>query len=163
MLGIQDNPGLAKDVQRRLFPLPKGGLMSDTIATPENATTAAESDEAGAGTPRLRVAERNQIEFRACCWNDLLADDHEARTAWEYAKSVDRSPLLAAIKAVEGRPGHPPIDPRILIALWLYATLRGIGSVRELARRCETDLPFQWICGGVSVNYHTLADFRVAL
>jgi len=131
-------------------------------AMPEDATTAPAADEAGAGTPRLRVAERNQVEFRACCWNDLLPDDHEARTAWAYAESFDRSPLLAAIKAVEGRPGHPPIDPRILIALWLYATLRGIGSARELARRCETDLPFQWICGGVSVNYHTLADFRVA-
>jgi hypothetical protein len=49
-----------------------------------------------------------------------------------------------------------------MLALWLYATLRGVGSARELARRCETDLPFQWICGGVSVNYHTLADFRTA-
>jgi transposase len=162
MLGIQDNSGLAKDGQRRLFPLPEGELMSDTITATENASTAAESDDAGAGTPRLRVAERDQVAFRACCWNDLLSNDHEARTVWEYVQSLDRTPLLAAIKAVEGRPGHPPIDPRILIALWLYATLRGIGSARELARRCETDLPFQWICGGVSVNYHTLSDFRVA-
>ena len=130
--------------------------MSEAIAAPEEGT------EAGVGTPRLRVVERDQIEFRACCWNDLLTEDHEARIVWEYVKSLDRTPLLAAIKAVEGRPGHPPIDPRILIALWLYATLRGIGSARELARRCESDLPFQWICGGVSVNHHTLADFRVA-
>jgi len=170
MLGIQDNSGLARDVQRCLFPLPEGGPMSNRITARGEAITAPEetvapavtADDVGAGTPRLRVAEREQVEFRACCWNDLLSDDHEARTAWEYAKSFDRSPLLAAIKAVEGRPGHPPIDPRILIALWLYATLRGIGSARELARRCQTDLPFQWICGGVSVNYHTLADFRVA-
>jgi transposase len=114
------------------------------------------------GTPRLRVAERTQIKYRECCWNDLLTVDHEARTVWQYVKSLDLTPLLAPIKAVEGRPGHPPIDPRIPAALWLYAVLRGVGSARELARRCETDLPFQWICGDVSVNYHTLADFRVA-
>lgn len=124
------------------------------------ASTAA--GDGGSGTPRLRVAERRQIEFRACCWDDLLSDDHEARMVWQYVVSLDLTPLLAAIKAVEGRPGHPPIDPRILAALWLYGTLRGIGSGRELARRCEADLPFQWICGGVSVNHHTLADFRVA-
>src|SRR3989304_5540805 len=135
MLGIQDNPGLAKDVQRCLFPLPEGGPMSNTITasadattaheTPADATTAPAADEAGTGTLRVRGAERKQGGVRACCWDDLLPDDHEARTAWEYAKSFDRTPLLAAIKAVEGRPGHPPIDPRILIALWLYATLRG--------------------------------------
>lgn len=112
------------------------------------------------GTPRLRAANRQQIEFRACCWNDLLPEDHQARIVWQYVLGLDLSPLLRRIKSVEHRPGHPPIDPRIMLALWLYATLRGVGAARELARRCETDLPFQWICGGVSVNYHTLADFR---
>src|SRR3989442_5833794 len=50
------------------------------------------------------------------------------------------------------------------MTLWLYATLRGVGSARELDRRCDPDtgeVPFQWICGGVTLNYHTLADFRV--
>lgn len=135
--------------QRLLFPLPQGEAMPVTD----------ESEEVG-GTPRLRVANREQIEFRSCCWNDLLPEDHQARIVWEYVQGLDLSPLLLPIKAVEHRPGHPSIDPRILMALWLYATLRGVGSARELARRCETDLPFQWICGGVSVNYHTLADFR---
>ena len=62
--------------------------------------------------------------------------------------------LVAAAAAMEA--------PAILTALWLYATLRGIGSARELDRRCgeKGEVPFQWICGGVSVNYHTLSDFR---
>jgi transposase len=162
MLGFQDEPGLARGVQRRLFPLCEGGPMAEFGVDADPSRVAEENAEPWVGRPRLRVPERNQVEFRACCWNDLLPFDHEARTVWEYVKSLDLTPLLASIKAVEGRPGHPPIDPRILVALWLYATLRGIGSARELARRCETDLPFQWICGGVSVNYHTLADVRVA-
>jgi len=117
--------------------------------------------DSGGGTPRLRTANREQIEYRACAWNDLLPDDHQARIVWNYVVGLDLSPLRKQIKAVEGRPGHPPIDPRILMALWLYATLRGVGAARELARRCQDDLPFQWICGGVSVNHHTLSDFRV--
>jgi hypothetical protein len=71
---------------------------------------------------------------------------------------------VEAIRAVEGHAGAPPADPRILVALWLYATVRSIGSARELARRCDPqqgEVPFQWICGGVSMNHHTLSDFRV--
>jgi transposase len=141
--------------QRRLFSLPHGGPVSDTSLT--------ESDNAP-GSPRLKVPNREQIEFRACCWNDLLPADHQARVVWAYVKQLDLSGLYQSIKAVERRPGQPPIDPAILMALWLYATLRGIGSARELARRCgpRGEIPFQWICGGVSVNYHTLSDFRTA-
>jgi transposase len=102
------------------------------------------------------------VEWRDCCWDDLLVEDHQARVVWDFVCSLDLSALYGRIKAVEGRPGQPPIEPRILMTLWLYATLRGIGSARELDRRCQTDLPYQWICGGVSVNYHTLADFRTA-
>jgi transposase len=114
------------------------------------------------GTPRLRRANRRQVEFRACAWNDLLPDGHSARVAWQFAEGLDLSPLLMRIKSVEGQPGTPPIDPRILTTLWLYATLRGVGSARELDRRCgeHGEVPFQWICGGVSVNHHTLSDFR---
>jgi transposase len=143
------------ETQSLLFGLSQGGSMSQT--DPPTAT-----DADAVGRPRFQPPNRTQVEFRACCWNDLLPDDHPAQIVWEHVKSLDLSPLYKRIKAIEGRPGQPPIDPRILMALWLYATLRGVGSARELDRRCETDLPFQWICGGVSVNYHTLADFRTA-
>lgn len=122
-------------------------------------------ETAGGGRPRLRCAERDQVEFRACSWNDLLPAEHEARLVWDFARGVDLSPLHEAIRSVEQRPGHPPADPRILFALWLYAALRGVGSARELARRCDSqtgEVPFQWLCGGVSMNHHTLGDFRVA-
>lgn len=123
------------------------------------------TDEEGcSGAPRMNRPERDQIQFRACCWNDLLPDDHPTRIVWQYVESLDLSPLYERIKAVQRRPGHPAIDPQILMGLWLYATLRGVGSARELARRCHAEhgeLAFQWICGGVSVNHHTLSDFRV--
>ena len=70
------------------------------------------------------------------------------------------SELHQRIQAVEGGPGQAPADPRILLALWLYATLRGVGSARELNRLCQYHAAYRWICGGVSMNYHTLSDFR---
>ena len=121
--------------------------------------------DAGVEKPRIKRPERTQIAFRACCWNDLLPDDHPARIVWQYVESLDLSSLYAQVKAVGSRPGQPAIDPKILFALWLYACVRGIGTARELDRRCDQqtgEVPFQWICGGVSVNYHTLADFRTA-
>ncbi len=48
------------------------------------------------------------------------------------------------------------------MALWLWATVEGVGSARQLARFCEQHLAYRWLCGGVSTNYHTLSDFRVA-
>ncbi len=114
------------------------------------------------GSPRLRYANRRQVEMRTCALDALLPDDHPARTVWAYVEALDLSDLLGKIKAVAGGAGAAATDPRILLALWLYATLRGVGSARELDRRCRDEIAFEWICGGVSLNYHTLADFRVA-
>jgi len=69
--------------------------------------------------------------------------------------------LYAEIEVTDSTAGRSAIAPEILVALWLQATLDGIGSARELDRRCKTDIPYLWIQGNVSVNYHTLSDFRV--
>jgi transposase len=113
------------------------------------------------GKPRLRLAERRQVELRPVALDDLVAEDHRVRMVWRFAEGLDLSALTADIKAVEGRPGHPPADPRILVALWLFATSEGVGSARELTKLCEEHIAYQWLCGGVSVNACTLADFRV--
>src|SRR3712207_2821918 len=84
--------------------------------------------------PRLRMAERRQVELRAVALDDLVPTDHRVRLVWGFVEKLDMSALHATIKAVEGRPGHPPTDPRLLMALWLFATVEGVGSARELAR-----------------------------
>ncbi len=100
-----------------------------------------------------------QIQYLAL--DQMLPPEHVARTVWQFALAIDLTPLYRRIKAVEGHVGATPIDPRILFALWLYATLDGVGSARELDRLCENHTAYKWLCGEVSVNYHTLADFRV--
>jgi transposase len=114
-----------------------------------------------AAVARLRTAERRQVAFRAVCLDDLVPHDHRVRMVWRFVEGLDLSALLAGIKSVEGRPGHPPADPRILMALWLYATVEGVASARQVARLCEEHIAFQWLCGGVGMNAKTLADFRV--
>lgn len=142
--------------ENQLFPDPHPPTEATNRPAPADGTPFA-------GQPRLRHAQRNQMEFRLCALDQLLPEEHEARTVWAYAEGLDLTPLLRPIKATEHRPGAAPADPKILIALWLYATLRAVGSARELDRRCDPqtgELPFQWLAGGVSLNYHTLADFR---
>jgi transposase len=114
------------------------------------------------GRPRLRTANRDQIVFRTVALDELIPADHPARTVWDYVEGLDLSPLYGAIKAVEGHPGHPPIDPKILMALWLYATINGVGSARQLNKLCHKHDDYRWILGDVRINYHTLADFRTA-
>lgn len=114
------------------------------------------------GKPRLREAERNQLEFREYSLDSLLPEDHRARVLWEMVGRLDLSAFYEAIEAREHTPGHPATDPKILLTLWLYATAEGVGSARQLERLCTRDNAYRWICGGVSTNHHTLADFRVA-
>jgi transposase len=113
------------------------------------------------GRPRLRMAQREQVVMRTLSLDQMLPCDDEARVAWDFVCQCDLSKLLSKIRAVEGNVGRNAADPRILLTLWLFATLKGVGSARELDRLCERHLCYQWICGDVTMNYHTLADFRV--
>jgi transposase len=132
-------------------------LLFDPSDLPERPTTEL---PAAQGQPRLRRPSRQQVEYREASLDELLPADHEARVIWEAICALDLSPWLREIRAVEGHVGRRATDPRILLALWIYATLQGEGSAREIDRLCREHLAYQWLCGGVSVNYHLIADFR---
>src|SRR4051812_10587533 len=110
--------------------------------------------------PRLRQPDRQQV-IPAMALEDLLETDHQARVVWDFCLGLDLQALYGAIGSREGGPGRSAIDPRLCVALWLYATLEGVGSARALAWLCGNHHAFRWLCGGVSVNHHTLSDFRV--
>lgn len=113
------------------------------------------------GRPRLKRPNRSQITFRPSSLEEMVPEEHPVRLIWEWVKQLDLSPLYQEIRAVEGHAGQSAIDPKILMSLWLYATLEGVGSARALDRLCKQHVAYLWILGGVTVNYHTLADFRV--
>lgn len=119
-------------------------------------------EPAGRGTPRLRHPERDQPGWQIAALDDLVARDHPVRAVWGFVEGLDLRALHDAVKAREGVPGQAPAAPELMMALWLWATVDGVGSARQLARLCEQHLAYRWLCGGVSMNYHTLSDFRVA-
>jgi transposase len=138
-------------------PLP---FNTDDLPEP---TPAQAAQDPGRGIPRLRVPQRDQVELNWSSLDERLDPDSPARVVWTLVCKLDLDAWLRDIKAVVHHVGRNATDPRLLVALWVFATLKAIGSAREIARLCSKDegsLPYQWLCGGVTVNYHTLADFR---
>src|SRR6266478_6168892 len=109
---------------------------------------------------RVRVPERRQVAMVVQCPDDLIPGQHPARMVMALVERLELSGFSETIKAREGVAGRDATDPRLLVGLWLYASIRGIGSARELARRCEERAAFRWLCGGVGVNHRLLSDFR---
>ena len=113
------------------------------------------------GEVRIREAQRDQLELQVVDLDSLVSPDHRVRAVWAFVESLDLDPLYDKVRARDHVAGRPPTDVKILLTLWLYATIEGLGSARRLAALCGRDHVYRWICGGVGVNYHTLSDFRV--
>lgn len=113
------------------------------------------------GEARVVRPDRSQVRWDMMDLESLVSSDHRVRMVWAFVEQMDLSGFYATIGSREGESGRPAADPAVLLALWLYATLEGVGSARELDRLVERDVAYRWLAGGVPVNYHGLADFRV--
>ncbi len=109
---------------------------------------------------KFRWAQRDQLEWRCESLNQQLPPEHPVRSLWAFVCKLDLSAWTSRVRSRQGSSGAPAIDPRILVALWLQATLDGVGSSRQLSKLCTEHLVYRWLCGGEAVNYHTLSDFR---
>jgi transposase len=132
-----------------LFPLPPP-------SAPAPRSTPAPSQEGA----RLRTAQRGQLGWGPVDLDAVLPADHTARAIWAVMERLDLAALYADIRARDAVAGAPAIDPKVLLALWVYATSEGEGSARELWRLTQCHDAYRWLCGGVAVGYHTLSDFR---
>jgi transposase len=110
---------------------------------------------------RVNRADRSQLRWDMVDLDSQLGEDHRARSVWEFVSSLDLSGFYDRIKSRGERAGRPATDPHILLAVWLYATLEGVGSARALNQLCEHHAAYRWLCGGVGVNHNILAEFRV--
>ena len=135
-------------------------LMSDELF-PERPSPSAATPKRELGAHRVQLPNRTQMEFRASDLDGLLPEGHRARLIWSYVERQDLGAFYAPIKVREGTRGRPAIAPEILLGLWLYATVEGIGSAREISRLTNAHDAYRWLCGGVQVNHHSLSDFRV--
>jgi transposase len=110
---------------------------------------------------RVVRPDRRQLRWDMIDLEGLLPADHRARLVWSFVESLDLSQLYDQVLSREGEAGRPAADPAVLLSLWLYATIEGVGSARELERLAQSDAAYRWLAGGVPLNYHGLADFRV--
>ena len=102
--------------------------------------------------PRLRRPDRTQVTMEPCCLEERLAEDHPVRTIWSVVERLDLSAFYASITARGSDPGRAATDPKLLVALWLYAAVEGVGNGRELDRLCREHDAYKWLCGGVAMN-----------
>jgi transposase len=119
-------------------------------------------DMMGRGKARVVVANRAQLSWDLINPDGWLAADHRARLVVGFVETLDLTVLYDKVEAREGTAGRPAADPAVLFALWLLATMDGVGSARELDRLTSQDLAYRWVACGVPINYHGLAEFRVA-
>ena len=110
---------------------------------------------------RYEAIDRKQVVLEKLDIEELIPADHAARNIWEVLGRVDLSRFEADVKAVEGHAGRSRWEPRLLIAIWVYAYTRGISSAREIERQCGHEPALRWLTGLKIVNHHTLSDFRV--
>lgn len=145
--------------QPLLFP-PVPSLATPTQAAPVQPTSPPASSPDPRRGARIREADRTQVRWGRIDLDAQLPQDHAARAIWTVIERLDLSALYEQIAARDERAGAPAIDPKILLALWVFATSEGEGSAREIARLTRLHAAYEWICGGVEVNHHTLSDFR---
>ncbi len=93
--------------------------------------------------------------------DSLIPADPTVRAVWAHVQRLDLRVLEDAIGARGSHRGRPAPDPRLLLALWRFAPLEGVGSARALERLCDSHLAYCWLRGGVSVHHHMLGEFRV--
>jgi len=149
-MNTRDDPGAARS---------EGGLFEDLeIPEPQRRTAKAARPE---GEARVVMPNRRQIELRPMDLESVLPEGHRARLVWAWVERQDLSAMYEVIKVRRGGVGRSAIAPEIMLGLWLYATLQGVGSARQLSRLVLEHDAYRWISGGVQVNHHLLSDFRV--
>src|SRR5262249_43336348 len=111
---------------------------------------------------KIRVPHRDQVQMRFEALDQMLTPDHPARAIWEFVAQLDLTAWTSKIQSLRGAAGAKALDPRLLLALWILATLEGVGSARELSRLTSMHMAYRWLCGDEPVNYHSLADFRTS-
>lgn len=126
-----------------------------------SSTPATRDVAANLGTARMQCADRSQVGMHFCSIDELVSADHQVRGVWEAVCQMDLSAFEAPIKSREFTAGRSANDVRVMVGLWLWAAVNSVSRGRRLEALCQTDLTFKWMCGGLSMNYHTLNDFRV--
>jgi len=89
---------------------------------------------------------------------DWLPLDHFARFVVELVGALDTAPFLAAYRS-DGR-GGAAYHPTMMTTLLVYAYCDGERSSRRIEERCQTDIAYRYITGGLTPDHCTISRFR---
>jgi len=109
---------------------------------------------------RVIGPDRAQLRWEMVDLDSQLPDDHRARLVWAFVQGLDLGEFYDRIKARDEVAGRPATDPQVVLAVWLYATMEGIGTARAIDRLCQQHAAYRWLCGGAPINHDLLATFR---
>jgi transposase len=76
----------------------------------------------------------------------------------ESVEELDLSQFYASYRS-DGW-GGAAHDPKMMVALYIYAYSIGVRSARAIERRCQEDVAFRVICAGQTPDHATIARFR---
>jgi transposase len=90
---------------------------------------------------------------------EWVPEDHLAWTILASVEEMDLGALYADYRP-DGR-GRPAYDPKMMVALLLYAYAKGNRSSRGIERACSEDGAYRVICSNHAPDHSTIAEFRV--
>ena len=88
--------------------------------------------------PYVQRPVRWEVRQHIATIDDLVPLEHPVRAVWEVAGAPNLQDVL--------KPGdttaapRAPVEPALMLALWLWATAEGVGSARQLEKLCTENL-----------------------
>lgn len=110
---------------------------------------------------RMRPVERKQYFMETVSLEDMAAEDDTVRAIWAFVEQLDLTSYYNKIKSRMNEAGSPAYNPKLLLAMWIYAYSQGISSAREVEKLSKEVKAWRWLCGDQPISYHTLSDFRI--
>ena len=89
----------------------------------------------------------------------LVDADNEVRLIDAFTDQLDLIRLGFVVKELK-KEGRPAYDSRVFLKLYFYGYLNALRSSRRLESECTRNTELQWLLGGLTPNYHSIADFR---
>ena len=118
--------------------------------------------EVPAKVARLKKPNRDQLVMSVVDLERLIPAEHLARAIDSLVKELPDTELLASNKSFEGQAGRPRTDPRMLVAIWVYAYSQGMGEAEAIAEEMKYEPALRWLAGNQTLSARTLSGFRVA-
>src|SRR5919108_2190283 len=103
------------------------------------------------------ICDREQPLLLPPDLHDWLDEDHLAWFVIDAVDELDLSEFYADYR--DDGWGAAAHDPKMMVALFIYAYSIGVRSARKIERHCQVDVAFRVICAGSTPDHSTIARF----